>query len=92
MNESVQAHVRISGTVQGVYFRVSTQEKAQQLGVTGWVKNNDDGRVEAVFEGEREAVDALLDWCAEGPANAVVASVEVTFVDPEGYTEFRIIR
>lgn len=90
MATGVQAHVYISGNVQGVYFRASTQEQAQRLEVNGWVKNLDDGRVEAVFEGPQSAVDALLEWCHEGPTRASVAAVDVTFQEPEGIEGFSI--
>ena len=59
----VRAHVFVCGRVQGVFFRQSTQRQAQNLGVNGWVRNLDDGRVEAVFEGEEQAVKALVDFC-----------------------------
>jgi acylphosphatase len=61
----VRAHVLVSGKVQGVFFRQKTQRQAQSFGVTGWVRNLPDGRVEAVFEGEEEAVKALVDYCIE---------------------------
>ncbi len=68
-----RVHAWISGTVQGVFYRDSTRREAQRLGLGGWVKNLPDGRVEAVFEGDPDAVDALVDWCrqpggAGGPA------------------------
>jgi acylphosphatase len=74
-----RAHVIVSGQVQGVFFRQSTQEKAQIYGVTGWVRNLPDGRVEAVFEGEEEDVKALVDFCRKGPMGAVITNVEVKF-------------
>ena len=74
----VRARVLVSGRVQGVWFRESTRERARQLGLSGWVRNLRDGRVEALFEGERAAVDAALDFVREGPplARVVSASVE----------------
>lgn len=75
----VRAHVYISGRVQGVFFRDSTRQKARELGVRGWVKNLPDGRVEAVFEGDREAVEALIRWCHVGPPLARVEKVEVQY-------------
>ena len=60
-------HVIISGRVQGVWFRSSTKQKAEQLGVTGWVRNTHNGCVEAIFEGEDDEVDALIEWCHHGP-------------------------
>jgi acylphosphatase len=88
---SARAQVYISGTVQGVYFRASTQEQARKLGVTGWVKNLDDGRVTAVFEGEKSAVDELIEWCHDGSPRASVSAVDVTWEDPTcGYDDFSI--
>ena len=78
-----RAHVFISGWVQGVFFRLNTQELAQRFGVTGWVRNLRDGRVEAVFEGEEEDVKRMVSWCHHGPPGAVVEKVEVTY---ENYT------
>jgi acylphosphatase len=72
-----QAHVYISGKVQGVFFRDSTRREADKLGVKGWVRNLPDGRVEALFQGEPKAVDELLRWCVRGPPAARVEDVEV---------------
>lgn len=72
-----RVHVFISGKVQGVFFRDSTREEATRLGVTGWVRNLPDGRVEGVFDGPREAVDALVAWCKHGPPGARVEDLEV---------------
>lgn len=66
----------ISGRVQGVFYREYTRRKAQELGVKGWVRNLPDGRVEAVFEGEDEAVEAMVRWCWEGSPYASVTGVE----------------
>ena len=75
----VRAHVFISGEVQGVYFRDHTRRKAQALGLTGWVRNGWDGRVEAVFEGEAKAVQQAVDWCSIGSPAAQVDDVEVSY-------------
>jgi acylphosphatase len=80
---NVRAHVYVSGRVQGVFFRQSTELQAQSCGVTGWVRNLHDGRVEAVFEGEEKAVDALVEYCRYGPPKARVESLDVTY---EAYT------
>ncbi len=80
---NIRVHVFISGKVQGVFFRSSTREKAQELGLTGWVRNLDDGRVEAIFEGEKEAVGKIVVWTRRGPENARVVDVVVI---PEDYT------
>jgi acylphosphatase len=82
--EIVQARVRVGGRVQGVYFRYSVQDEARRRGVAGWVRNTRDGRVEAVFEGKREAVGALVAFCHRGPPAARVEQVEVTWEEPEG--------
>lgn len=69
--------VLISGRVQGVFFRAETQRVAQSLGITGWVRNTRDGKVEAVFEGEEDKLQEMLKWCHRGPALARVTQVEV---------------
>ena len=74
---SSRAHVFISGRVQGVSFRYYTYHEALRLGLAGWVRNLRDGRVEAVFEGERAAIDTVLEWCKNGPPAATVDSLEV---------------
>ena len=75
----VRAHVFISGIVQGVFFRQKTKQQAQNLDVTGWVRNLDDGRVEAVFEGEEQSVKELVDFCRKGPKGAFIRNVDVVF-------------
>jgi acylphosphatase len=78
-NDHERAHVRISGQVQGVFFRDSTRQKAGELGLAGWVKNLPDGRVEAVFEGPSDRVREMVRWCEEGPRNASVEDVDTDF-------------
>ncbi len=77
--EKVRAHVFIEGQVQGVFFRANTREEANLLGLTGWVRNCWDGRVEAVFEGEREKVEKVISWCKKGPPGALVENVEINW-------------
>jgi acylphosphatase len=72
-----RAHVFISGRVQGVFFRASTREEAIGLGLTGWVRNMSDGRVEAVFEGDEGVVDEMVSWCHRGPPHSKVDNVEL---------------
>ena len=72
-----KVHVIIYGRVQGVWFRVSTKNKAEQLGITGWVRNTSDGNVEAVFEGDEKIIEKMLEWCNHGPPLAKVDNVEV---------------
>ena len=79
-----RAHVYISGYVTGVFFRYHTRELAQRLGVHGWVRNMHDGRVEAVFEGEKEAVERMLNFCHRGPSGARVTNVEVKWENYRG--------
>ena len=92
MTDRTRAHVYVSGKVQGVYFRATTREEAREQGVDGWVRNLDDGRVEAVFEGPRAAVEGLVEWCHTGSPSAVVDDVTVEYSDPEGETGFEIRR
>ena len=73
----ISTHVIISGRVQGVWFRASTRKKAQEIGLTGWVKNTEDGKVEAVFEGEEDKVEKMISWCHLGPPFAKVEEVVV---------------
>ncbi len=86
----VRYRVLISGQVQGVNFRVSCQRMAWQHGVTGWVRNLPDGRVEAVFEGPAEDVHRLVDWAGHGPRLAAVATVDVHAERPAGLGSFTI--
>ena len=80
-------HVFISGRVQGVFFRAATQRMAKDFNLTGWVRNMVDGRVEAVFEGDDENMDKMLEWCHIGPP---AARVEEVLTEEEPYTgEFR---
>lgn len=72
-----RVHVWISGRVQGVFFRAATRSEAKSLGVTGWVRNTRDGRVEAVFEGDKDKVDKMIEFCHEGSSAASVTDVEV---------------
>jgi acylphosphatase len=82
--------VIVGGRVQGVFFRDTTKRTAESRGVSGWVRNNPDGSVEAVFEGAEEAVDAMVRFAREGPRGAMVEHVEVRDEEPEGLTGFRI--
>jgi acylphosphatase len=75
--EKAQVRLQIRGRVQGVYFRASTVQQAQELGLTGWVMNCDDGSVAAVVEGSRERLEKMISWCWKGPAGARVTHVDV---------------
>jgi acylphosphatase len=86
-----KVHVIISGRVQGVWFRAYTKQKAVQLGLTGWVRNTLDGNVEAVFEGEENLIQEMLDWCHHGPPSAEVEKVEVEKQTPSNdFDQFSI--
>jgi acylphosphatase len=84
----VRAHVLVTGRVQGVYFRASTEAEARARGLAGWVRNRDDGAVEAVFEGPSGAVDSMIGWCRVGPSHARVDEVDVVWETPEGERGF----
>lgn len=90
MSGIVRKHVWVSGRVQGVFFRAATAETARAHGVGGWVRNLPDGRVEAVFEGPADSVDALVAWCRRGPEHAVVDDVEVAEEAPEHVRGFSV--
>ena len=85
---SVRAHVHVSGLVQGVSFRWYAIQHARKRGVGGWVRNLPDGRVEAVFEGAEADVNALVDWCRQGPPSAQVRDLDLAWEEPEGLSEF----
>ncbi len=84
MEDRVRAHAIISGRVQGVFFRMETMRAAQRIGVFGWVRNLRDGSVEAVFEGDKTRVDAILKWCKEGPPHAQVTDVKLDWQEYAG--------
>ncbi|USZ67908.1 acylphosphatase [Halorussus salilacus] len=91
-DDRTRAHVFVSGTVQGVYYRANTRDTARELGIDGWVRNLPDGRVEAVFEGSEDSVSEMVEWCHTGSPAAEVEDVEVEYGDPEGEDGFRIRR
>jgi acylphosphatase len=80
--------VLVRGRVQGVGFRYSMIERARSLGLGGWVRNRADGSLEAVFEGARERVESMVDWCRRGPSGARVESVDEDVEAPKGEREF----
>jgi len=87
MTGKVRFHVIVSGKVQGVCFRIETKRVAESYNVSGWVKNNRNGTVEAVFEGEKGDVVSVVKWCKKGPAHSNVSKVDIS---EENYTgEFR---
>lgn len=88
-----RVHLWISGRVQGVFFRQSTENRARELGLGGWVRNLPDGRVEAVAEGDPDALDHWLAFCHLGPPAARVDGVEIRWEPPRGeFTRFETLR
>ena len=87
---TIRRRVVVHGPVQGVFFRDTTRRSAEALGVAGWARNRDDGTVEAVFEGSPEAVDALVEFAAEGPPDAFVERVEAYDEWPELLSGFEV--
>jgi acylphosphatase len=89
---NIKAHIFVEGKVQGVVYRSWVKRMAEELKVNGWVKNLDDGRVEAIFEGLRDKVDEIVELCKEGSPNAKVDHVDVIFEQPEGtYVQFVVL-
>jgi acylphosphatase len=85
-----RVRLRVRGRVQGVFFRAEARARAESLGVSGWIRNADDGTVEAVFEGEEESVSSLVEWCRHGPAGARVDEVEAVREEPAGEVGFQV--
>ena len=90
MSEPVRRRVVVHGNVQGVFFRDTARREAEARGVAGWITNRRDGAVEAVFEGDPDAVAALVEFCRHGPRGAEVDSVDDSDEEPEGLSGFRI--
>ena len=90
MSERIRRRVVAHGRVQGVFFRDSTDREARRRGLAGWVRNRDDGTVEAVFEGAPEDVRALLEFCESGPDSANVERTETHEEEPEGLSDFEV--
>ena len=86
----IRRRVVVHGLVQGVFFRDTVRQRARSADVSGWVRNNWDGTVEAVFEGEPEVVERLVDFCRKGPRGAVVDRIEVVEETPEGLRGFEV--
>ena len=91
MENIVRARVVATGRVQGVFFRMETKRTADRWGVAGWVKNRRDGAVEAVFEGEKKNVLAIVEWCKTGPPHSKVEDIDIKWEDDtEGLEGFYI--
>ena len=86
----IRYKINVKGKVQGVFYRASTQAKAKELGLSGWVKNHEDGSVLIEAEGEDQKLQKLLEWCRQGPGAAVVNEVEYEEIEPHGITGFEI--
>ncbi len=88
----VRAHVFVSGRVQGVFFRSETADLAERLGINGWVRNRSDGRVEALFEGEKVQVDEEIEFCRRGPPGAYVENLDLEWEDWTGeFSDFKVV-
>ena len=85
-----RVRVQVRGRVQGVFFRAEARARAESLGVAGWIRNLPDGRVEAVFEGEDDHVESMVEWCRRGPTGAEVEAVDVEREEPVGERGFRV--
>ena len=90
MGYRVRAHVFVSGKVQGVYYRANSRDAARERGVDGWVRNLEDGRVEAVFEGDDPDIEAMIEWCHTGSPRAEVDEVAVEYDEPQGGRGFEV--
>jgi acylphosphatase len=88
--EEVRRRVAVHGNVQGVFFRDTTRRRAQSRGVAGWVANRPDGSVEAVFEGDADAVESMVEYARSGPPGADVERVDVSEEEPEGLSGFSV--
>ncbi len=87
----VRVHVLVKGIVQGVGYRYSTKFNADRIGLAGWVRNLANGDVEAVFEGDKDSVDSMVDWCRKGPSMSRVDKVIADYEEPEGLSVFSIV-
>jgi len=86
----VALHIRVAGQVQGVFFRAWAAERARELGVNGWVRNASDGSVEGHLEGDKSAVQQLVDQLHQGPPSARVTTVDVEVAEPKGSDRFEV--
>ncbi len=88
---AARAHLLIQGRVQGVSFRYFTMQEARMLGLTGWVRNLWDGRVEVLLDGDEEVVKQMIEWCHQGPPSAAVENVEIAWEETTAeYNNFRV--
>ena len=88
----MQVRIKVYGQVQGVFFRHTAKGEAEKLGLTGWIKNNSDGFVEALAEGSRENLEKFVEWCKKGPPAAEVEKVDVEWgIETSEFEKFRIM-
>jgi len=93
MDGNRRVELRVMGRVQGVFYRVSTRQEGMRLGLTGWVRNLEDGSVEVAAEGPGSELESLVAWCRRGPPQASVTEVRVKWSDASGeFTDFEIRR
>jgi acylphosphatase len=88
----IAREIIVKGKVQGVFYRASAREKADELGLFGWVRNRADGAVEIWVEGEDRMVQEMAEWCRQGPPRAMVEGIEIKVVELAGYMDFKVIR
>ena len=92
MSDKVRVHIFVSGLVQGVFFRENTRQEAEKLGINGWVKNLPDGKVEAVFEGDRNKVEEMIEWSKKGSSPAKVENIDLNWENFKNeFSEFNIV-
>lgn len=92
MADKVRAHIFVSGLVQGVFFRQNTRQEAEKLGIKGWARNLPDGRVEAVFEGNKDKIEEMIKWAKTGPSSAKVENIDLNWEDfQDEFSEFNIV-
>ncbi len=88
----VSAYVKISGKVQGVFFRATAKKIAEKNQLTGWVKNLSDGKVEAIVSGDKDGVEKFIAWCKDGPEKAEIESVDIIYIEEKIFKEFSVER
>ncbi|MDI6602534.1 MAG: acylphosphatase [Patescibacteria group bacterium] len=91
MSQKARVHIFVSGLVQGVFFRSETRARAEELGLFGWVRNLENGKVEILAEGEKEKLEKLVEWTKKGPASARVNGLDVEWQEYKGeFSQFEI--
>lgn len=85
-------HLLITGKVQGVFYRAAAKDVAEQLNLTGWIRNTKDGDVESLVTGEEDQIKEFIEWCKKGPGRAKVDKVTVTEKEQEQFENFKIVK